>query len=863
MNRLDALTESAHLLRGLLLSVSRAEWRAHVWRHSAAWVAVALGVALGLSVHLINAAALQEFSAAVRAANGQADASVRCQPSCNDALVTQLSQQPAVSSALPVVTVNTYVLARDGRRVLATVMGVDALSVASVAPELLPRAAESEDRLALLAPDRVFLNASASSQTGWSAGDRLQIQHGTELLDVVVAGQVPASGPALVVMDIDAAQQMLDFSGRVTRIDLRLAPGQIGPQAQQRLQTQLGEHWPAQARWHQADEEAQAVSAMSRAYRVNLTVLALVALFVGTFLVFSVMALSVAQRMPQFALLGVLGLSSKDRRRWVLGEAALTGLIGACLGVALGLGLAQAALHWLSGDLGGGYFPGVTPQLVWSWPALLLFGGLGVLAAMTGGWLPARQVEAMSPAQALKGLGGHTPAPLSVWLAPMLLLAGLALTQLPAINGLPLAAYASVACLLLGGIAGVPWTVGRLLSLLRRLPGRRSAPLLLALERAHHERQAATVAVAGVVASLSLAVALTVMVGSFREGVTQWLDQVLPADLYARTATRSTASDGAYLPDGAVQRASEVPGVLRVEASRLRSLTLRSGQPDVTLIARPLTDPAGQLPLTQPLWTGPRLSHMPGVYVSEAMQALYGAVPGSQLQLPLAGPMGSSVSAVDVLVLGVWRDYARQFGAVVMDLQEYQRLTGDGRVNDLALWLHPNAVLSQVQSALQDLVSDGAPVEFGVPRDIRAQSLRVFDRSFAVTRYLQVLAMGIGLFGIAASFSAQVLARRREFGLLAHLGFTRRQVLWSMAAEGAAWTAAGALLGTVLGLAVAAVLVLVVNPQSFHWTMPLVVPWVRLTLLAATVAALASLAAALSARAALSVQAVRAVKEDW
>ncbi len=154
-------------------------------------------------------------------------------------------------------------------------------------------------------------------------------------------------------------------------------------------------------------------------------------------------------------------------------------------------------------------------------------------------------------------------------------------------------------------------------------------------------------------------------------------------------------------------------------------------------------------------------------------------------------------------------------------------------------------------------------MDFAVPADIRAVTLRIFDRSFAVTHYLQALAIAIGLFGIAASFSAQVLARRREFGLLAHLGFSRSQVRALVAAEGAAWTAAGIALGVVLGLAVAAVLVLVVNPQSFHWSMSLVVPWARVAVLCMAVLLAASAAAALSARAAVSVQAVRAVKEDW
>ena len=148
----------------------------------------------------------------------------------------------------------------------------------------------------------------------------------------------------------------------------------------------------------------QRVSQLSRAYRVNLTVLALVALFVGAFLVYSVVALSVAQRLPGFALLGVLGMTAYERRRLVLLECAGLGLAGSALGLAAGTGMAAAALRWLAGDLGGGYFPGVTPALQWSWLGLAAFGALGTAAAVVGGWVPALQAQRLQPARALKGL---------------------------------------------------------------------------------------------------------------------------------------------------------------------------------------------------------------------------------------------------------------------------------------------------------------------------------------------------------------------------------------------------------------------------------------------------------------------------
>jgi len=157
----------------------------------------------------------------------------------------------------------------------------------------------------------------------------------------------------------------------------------------------------------------------------------------------------------------------------------------------------------------------------------------------------------------------------------------------------------------------------------------------------------------------------------------------------------------------------------------------------------------------------------------------------------------------------------------------------------------------------------GGLLEFGTAAQIRAVSLKIFDRSFAVTYWLQAVAIGIGLFGVAASFSAQVLSRRKEFGLLAHLGLTRRQILTVVALEGTAWTTLGAIAGLALGLVVSVVLVHVVNPQSFHWTMELMLPWTKLLSLCLAVVLAGTVTAWLAARAAAGRDAVLAVKEDW
>ncbi|HCX83047.1 MAG: ABC transporter permease [Curvibacter sp. RIFCSPHIGHO2_12_FULL_63_18] len=861
------------MLLPLLTTFSWQELRQHPWRNAAAVVSVMLGVALAFAVHLINASALDEFSQAVRSVGGQPDLELRTAAgsasSVDLALWGQLLQHPDVAVAAPVLELSTYAI-HAGQKTLLRVVGVDALQVAAVAPDLLPLPAANADRLAFFAPDTVFLNPLARQAL---PGATVQLQHGLGLHTLQVAGSVAAGGAPLAVMDIAAVQSLFGRSD-LSRVDVRLRAGV--DRAQFVRDVTEAADWPAGATLRAPGDAVERISNLSRAYRVNLTVLALVALFTGGFLVFSVLALSVARRAQQFALLGVLGLTGRQRLQLVLLEAAALGSVGSLLGLALGSALAALALRLLGGDLGGGFFAGSTPALQWSGAAALVFGLLGVAAALVGAWAPARLAQQLPPAQTLKGLGAPDASHHRAWLGAALLVAGGLLALLPPVWEIPLAAYLSVACLLLGGITALPAAVGWVLDGVAPFVARRALPLL-AVERARRVRESAAVAVSGVVASLSLAVALTVMVASFRTSVTDWLDVVLPAALYVRTGTSGSTTEAAYFDPAFVQGAAQVPGVERLSTQRTLSLTLDPAQPAIALLVRPLRDAqTGALNLPSVGNPVPVPAGRVGVYVSEAMLDLYAARLGRDLPALSASfrppaPVESAQTAI-FFVAGVWRDYARQFGTVAMDPADFARYSRDTRVNDIAFWLHPEADVPQVQEQLRALANqlahtpDGAAgnlLEFGSAREIRATSLKIFDRSFAVTYWLQAVAIGIGLFGVAASFSAQVLARRKEFGLLVHLGLTRRQILRVVALEGAAWTALGALAGVALGLAVAVVLVHVVNPQSFHWTMELALPWGRLAALAAAVVVAGTTTAWLSGQAAAGRDAVMAVKEDW
>ncbi len=852
----------------LLKTFSWQELRHHPWRNAAAVLAVALGVALAFSVSLINRSALSEFAQAVRSVNGQADLELRgVQGAFDERIFERVATDARVALASPIVELNSPVAGASGKLVTLRVVGVDALRIMRVAPDMAPLVAANAGRLAWLEPDALFLNAAASRELGLAndSSPVLQLRGAGGLRALRVAGNVSAAGAPLAVMDIGAAQDLFGMVGRLSRVDLRLAPGQ-DPLA-------LAAAWHADPQWPpgvRAAPPADAgtrVSNLSRAYRVNLTVLALVALFTGAFLVFSVLALGVAKRAQQFALLGVLGLTGRDRLRLVLAESLVLGGVGSLLGIALGTLLAVLALHWLGGDLGGGYFRGVAPALHWDGLTALGYAALGMVAALVGAWLPARDAQQLPPAQTLKGLGLQAHAHDHPWRALALVLACAALLLVPPLWGMALGAYLAIALLLVGGISALPSLIA---VLTRQLAPQLAAWLLpmLAIERARRVRASAAVAVSGVVAALSLAVALTVMVASFRTSVQAWLDVVLPADLYVRSSA-SGERDTAFFEPSLVAAVRQLPGVLGVTSVRSLSLTLESGRPPVPLLARPLGEPARNLALVGPIAPVP-----PGavaIYVSEPMVALYGAQVGKpfeRLDAVFSGASGGAVAAQSgrFVVAGVWRDYARQFGAIAIDQGDFERLTGDRRVNDLAVSLAPGADAAAVQAGVRALVQalpGGAVPDIASASEIRAISLRIFDRSFAVTYWLQAVAIGIGLFGVAANFSAQVLARRKEFGLLVHLGVTPRQVLVLVALEGLVWTLFGALAGLLLGLGVSVILVHVVNPQSFHWSMDLMLPWGQLLALCAATVVAGTVTAWLAGRAAAGTDVVLAVKDDW
>jgi putative ABC transport system permease protein len=832
-----------------------AEWRSNRGRALIAIVAIALGVALGYTVQLINSAAFNEFAAAAKSLSGESDLQVSgAQPVFDESWYGRLSAEPGVAVASPVLDLDVTV---PGQTAALKVLGIDVFRASRVTPALLGVPSITRP-LDTVASDAIFLSAAAQQWLHIAPGGQVALLSGTSVAHFRMAGGLVSARPGqrLAVMDIAAAQWAFGMVGKLSRVDLQLDRGIDREAFKRNLQKRFGgELVVSETR----DDEGR-TDRLSRAYRINMNVLALVALFTGAFLVFSTQASGVIRRRGELAVLRVLGLTQGQLLRQILLEGALLGVIGSVLGLAIGYAMADAALRFFGSDLGGGYFPGVQPQVGFEPFATAVFLILGTAVAVLGSLVPALEAARARPAAALKAGSeeGALANLAALWPALGCLAVASILTLLPPVFDVPILGYIAVALILIGGIALMPRLTAVVFASASRRRARHSggATLTLALARLANAPGQASIAMGGVLSSFALIVAMAIMVASFRVSVDEWLLHLLSADVYVHIGSNGETG-GLSLDEQS--RLSTVPGVKAAAMTRTSRLTLDPARPAVALLARDIdtANPGAALQMTGPE-LAPSALHAgeAPIWASEAMVDLYGYRLGERVQLPI-GPHKQTF-----VVAGIWRDYVRQTGAIQLRLADYRRLTGDDAATDAAVTIMAGSSADRVIEAMRKLPFAGA-LTFSQPGEIRARTLTIFDRSFAVTYLLEAVAIVIGLFGVAASFSAQTLARAREFGMLRHVGATRRQVLAILAKEGGMLTALGIAMGFILGFSISLILVFVVNPQSFHWTMSLHIPWIVLSTVAVVMLASSCATAVIAGRRAVSRDAVLAVKEDW
>ncbi|MEJ2344858.1 MAG: ABC transporter permease [Gammaproteobacteria bacterium] len=794
--------------------------RRHLWRHpwqlALAVLGVAVGVAVVVAVDLANASAERAFELAAHSLSGAATDQIIGGPAGLDQrLYTQLRVGAGIERSAPLV--EGYGTA--GGRTLHLI-GIDPFAEAGLRDELRGVGAAPIRQL-LLQPATVLMTAATARDLGIRPGDRFTLQlagrsERLRLIGLLPPRQSPAMD-GMLITDIASAQELLHYFGRLSWIDLRLPAGRSG----ERLRARVRELLPPGARLVRAGSRTQTLRNMTRAFRTNLTAMSLLALLVGMFLIYNTMTFAVLQRRGLLASLRALGVTRGQVFRVVVAEALLIGAVGTALGLLLGLALGQGLVHLVTRTINDLYFV-VTVNRLLITPVPVIKGVLlGLGATAVAALAPAAEAAWTAPALALHRSGLEQRARR---LTPRLAVAG-ALLVLGSAGVLLLpdrsivTGFVALFMLVVGLTLATPLAVAGLTRAATPVVGRLfGIQGRLAVRGIHASLSRTGVAIAALMLAVSTTVGVAVMVDSFRASVDQWLHATLNADIYVRAPDVGSNRTDIHLEPDFVQRVRALPQVAGVSLGRRVTLeTNRARTHVLALQPAPGHRPGSPLLAGKPDRVWPAFDAGRGVLVSEPYAYRHHIAVGDAVHLR------TDHGRRTYRVLGIYRDYDSQQGIVLMPRAVYRRDFNDPAVSALGIYLNADADLNAALAAVK-AAAGGAPVQVRSSRDIRRISLAIFDRTFTITNVLRLLAIVVAFIAILSALLALQLERTRELAILRATGFTPAQVGGLVGLQTGLMGLAAGILALPTGLALAAMLIHVINRRSFGWTVSTLVP---------------------------------------
>jgi putative ABC transport system permease protein len=787
-------------------------------RLTLAILAVALGVAVVLAIELAGNAATGSFRSSMETLAGDNDLEVVASGGVTEPVLATLSWQPFPLRISP--RIEDFATVTESKQTLPLI-GLDLIAEGNryISQASANMSAQSSDASPAESLKRMQDPASiwVGSSLGKNPGDQLQLLVNDRAFLFTVRGVYSDSNgnDSAILMDIAAAQKALNRFGRVDRILLKLPAGADLTASRVRIQNVL----PAGVDVHPRGAATNENRKMLAAFRWNLRLLSYIALVVGAFLIYNTISISVVRRRNEIGVVRALGASRFAILSAFLGEAACLGLAGALLALPLSRLMAAGAVKLMSLTVESLYVssrPGsidLTPHSATL--AILIGAGVAVLSAFS----PAREAMLVSPVDAMsRGRREYTAQmhkARDLVIAILLAVAAAFASQLPAVARKPLFGYLATILLIIAAAYTIPALVSFLSSLtaqsLQKILG---AAGLLASRSLAASLNRTSVLVAALSTAIAMMVSVGIMVGSFRQTVVTWMNDQLPADLYIRPAGSPAADRHPTLSPDLAGKIAALPGVASVDRLRAYEITY-DGMP-VTLASMELTTSRSYR--NSDFFSGrpaeavlAELRGANNIIVSEPFTNKHHVKLGETITLSL----GSSRS--NFRITDVYPDYSAERGYILMDRETALRYLPDPIPSNLAVFLTPSANAETVRKAIQQLAADRHILVFS-NRDLRAEAIRIFDRTFAITYALEAVAVFVAVMGIAGALLALVIDRRRELGLLRFLGASAQQIRKLILVEAGLLGLLANLVGFVLGYLLSLILVFVINKQSFGWT---------------------------------------------
>jgi putative ABC transport system permease protein len=793
-------------------------------------------VASVISIQIINLNALGAFEGSIQAVSGDADATiVGTGPFISEEIYPKVLAAGGVRAAWPLYRVDVA-LARQ-QDFFLEVVGVDLF-----APVELPWDESGPDvaaGLSLSLPEAlgkegwVALTPSLAKEMGWDKGDRFTVTAGTRRVELLVGALVdfqratPLASRRLAVMDLAQAQGLFGRRGELHQIDLQIRDELDPIEFVALLQDELGRSvrvlTPEQRRRQTAD--------LLSSFRLNLTALSMISLFVGGFLIYCATQSSLVRRRAEFGLLRSIGATRGQLLVLILGETTALGLMGVALGLPLGFVAAASYVDRVSSMLTNVYVLQRIETLqipFWLYP---LGVAIGMAGSVAGSVMPALDVSRRDTRSLLASFTLHErmgAAALPLFVGGWLLLSIVGVVSW--IQGIQWRPGGFV--LAIGLVVAIPLMTPYVVQQGAKWIRVRSFGFSFGLKDLGVQLQTTPFAIAALAVAVSMMVGITIMVGSFRQTLEVWVGQSLRADVYVTSKSWKRGAREATMPSELVSSMASHPGVMGVDL--LRQFFIYYGDKKISLSGVRSDLPVGENRFVflegDPSESLRRMREEGAVLIGEPLARKASLGVGDDLELETRhGPVVFPIS-------GIYYDYSSEGGAAVMSLDTMDRHFGSSPITNMALYLDRDrgkdteTVVDELRSRFSDV-----PLVFRSNRRLREEVFEIFDQTFAVTRLLQAMSLLIAVSGITLTLLLLARERVSELALYRALGAARWQIFRIYLGKGLGIALYGLVLGGIGGVLLALILIFVINRTFFGWTIAVYWPWSTLMGEAATI----------------------------
>lgn len=786
----------------LLLVSSWRYWRRSPLQAFLAITGIALGVAVVIAVALANASALKSFSASTQALQGSANARILADDphGLPDSLYVRLRLHVGLTRIAPIVAGYIRIHGETLR-----LIGFDPFAQWALAPRLL--GGKFDLSKLLIKPNTVLMTPDTAKALGVSYGQSVEALidgRSVKLNWIGTPGGDAAALRGIIFTDIATAQDLLNKAGRLSYIDVAVAKGQFA---------RLREVLPDGTRLVSNEQRLADASKMTRAFRLNLLAMSGLALLIGAYLIYNTLIFSVIRRRPLIGLLRAQGVTRGEIIRGILAESTLLALLGAAFGVMLGILLGHGLVRLVIQTINELYFT-LSVEKVYLDPLVFAESVALALIMVLVAALPAASEAARLPPRG-QGLPMRSEA---LWRRnePWRLLAGFGLLGLSGIalgwpNGGLFLAFLGLFLAVIGATLWVPAGVRFGIWVLGRLSSRASIVIRLTIGNLHASLSRTGLAVMALSVALAASIGVGMMVGSFRFTLIDWLHQSLRGDIYVDA---DSGPGGRGLSPTFVKAISDLPSVSYVTTGRHARVSTPVGK--VSLLA--VGTPSGHRPAVameaciENCWQA--FSSGKIIWISQPLANRLHLKVGSRLSLDTAsGPHFFKIG-------GIFYDYGGGTGLIMMSRTVYAGYWNDPAIGSIAIYVRPKANLEDMLSSIRARASlAGVAITVKPNKAIVANALRIFDNTFEITRVLRLLLLGVAMVGLLSAWMAWHLEHQREQAILRALGVTPRGLFMLISAQSTLLGALAGLASMPLGLGMAWVLVAIINPRAFGWTL--------------------------------------------